>query len=168
MTTFVVYVVVLAFVAGGFFLVASLVFGRGEELAPLPPGTTPTVLPESVITATDVRALRFRQVVRGYRAAEVDWALERLAGEIERLRAELDHQPTAGTTDAPDAAHAPDAPDAFAPDTPDAPDAVGTAGATEAAGTAGTAGTADAAGALGALHSAGAAPAPGPTHERLT
>lgn len=87
MTTFVVYVVVLALVAGVFFLVASLVFGRGEELAPLPPGVTPTVLPAADISASDVRALRFPQALRGYRAAEVDWALARLAEEIDRLRA---------------------------------------------------------------------------------
>lgn len=90
MTTLAIYLVVLVVVGALLFLLASLVFGRGEELAPLPAGTTPTVLPATDVTGTDVRELRFQQVVRGYKAGEVDWALERLAAEIERLRAEIE------------------------------------------------------------------------------
>lgn len=36
-----------------------------------------------------MRALRFQQTLRGYKASEVDWALDRLAEEIEYLRAQL-------------------------------------------------------------------------------
>ncbi len=90
MTTLAIYLVVLLVVGALLFLLASLVFGRGEELAPLPAGTTPTVLPATDVTGTDVRELRFQQVVRGYKAGEVDWALERLAAEIERLHAEIE------------------------------------------------------------------------------
>jgi len=89
MGTALVYVVIMVAVAGALFLAASLVFGRGEELAPLPAGHTTAVLPEHGVDGADVRALRFQQVVRGYRAREVDWVLERLATEIDALRAEL-------------------------------------------------------------------------------
>lgn len=89
MGTALVYLVVMAAVAGVLFLLASVVFGRGEELAPLPAGHTAAVLPAHGVDGTAVRALRFQQVVRGYKASEVDWALERLALEIDELRAQL-------------------------------------------------------------------------------
>lgn len=83
------YVLAVGLVATILFLLASVVFGRGEELAALPEGTTATALPVADITAADVRALRFRQVVRGYKASEVDWALDRLGAEIDALREQL-------------------------------------------------------------------------------
>lgn len=50
--------------------------------------------PEGALTADDVSGLRFSLALRGYRMAEVDAAIDRLAGElaardaeIERLRA---------------------------------------------------------------------------------
>ncbi len=89
MGTALIYLVIMVAVAGALFLAASLVFGRGEELAPLPAGHTATVLPEHGVDGAAVRALRFQQVVRGYKASEVDWALERLALEIDALRDEL-------------------------------------------------------------------------------
>ena len=85
-----VYLVVVIAVATVFFGIAAAVFGRGEELAPLPPGATPTRLPAGPIHGDDVRALRFQQVLRGYRMLEVDWVLERLADELDRVRAERD------------------------------------------------------------------------------
>ena len=85
-----VYVVVVALVAAVVYLVAALVFGRGEELAPMPAGATPTRLPARDLAGDDVRDLRFQQAVRGYRMSEVDWAVERLAAEIDTLRARLD------------------------------------------------------------------------------
>lgn len=88
MGTAVVYVLVLAVVAALVFVLAAAVFGRGEELAPLAPDATPTRLPAREVSGTDVKELRFQQVVRGYRMAEVDWALDRLAGELDRVRAE--------------------------------------------------------------------------------
>ncbi|MCP2261875.1 DivIVA domain-containing protein [Streptoalloteichus tenebrarius] len=95
MTTALIYLVVMVAVAAVVFLIASAVFGRGEELAPLPPGASPTRLPPAEVTGDDVRALRFQQAVRGYRMSEVDWALERLAGELDQLRgrvAELERE----------------------------------------------------------------------------
>lgn len=89
MLTLLLYVLFVALVGAVLFFVASAVFGRGEEMAPLPPGTTATVLPIDNLAGADVRALRFQQTVRGYKASEVDWALDRLADEIDTLRAQL-------------------------------------------------------------------------------
>ncbi|WP_073487446.1 DivIVA domain-containing protein [Streptoalloteichus hindustanus] len=89
MTTALIYLVVMIAVAAVVFLLASAVFGRGEELAPLPPGASPTRLPPEDVTGDDVRALRFQQAVRGYRMSEVDWALEHLAGEVDQLRGRI-------------------------------------------------------------------------------
>ncbi|GAA1842586.1 DivIVA domain-containing protein [Pseudonocardia ailaonensis] len=90
MGTALIYLIVVAVVAAVVFLLASLVFGRGEELAPLAPGATPTRLPAGEVAGTDVRALRFQQVVRGYRMGEVDWVLDRLAEELDRVAEERD------------------------------------------------------------------------------
>lgn len=88
--TALIYLVVMAAVAAVVFGIASLVFGRGEELPPLAPGATPTRLPVDHVTGVDVRELRFPQAVRGYRMAEVDWVLDRLAGELDRSTSERD------------------------------------------------------------------------------
>ncbi|MGV0154338.1 DivIVA domain-containing protein [Rhodococcus sp. GB-02] len=89
MMTILLYLIVMALVGAMLFLAASAVFGRSEELPPLPPGTTATVLPAEDVTGADVDALRFQQVLRGYKASEVDWALHRLGMEIDSLRAQL-------------------------------------------------------------------------------
>ncbi|HEY0501310.1 MAG TPA: DivIVA domain-containing protein [Kutzneria sp.] len=89
MTTVLIYLVVMAVVAGVVFLAASLVFGRGEELAPLPPGASPTRLPADSVTEQDIQDLRFQQVFRGYKMSEVDWALDRLGREVSELRARV-------------------------------------------------------------------------------
>jgi DivIVA domain-containing protein len=83
------YLVVLVLVAIVLFGAASLLFGRGEQLPPLPRGTTATVLPAYGVTGADVDAVKFTQVLRGYKTSEVDWVLERLARELEVLRGEL-------------------------------------------------------------------------------
>jgi DivIVA domain-containing protein len=90
--TALIYLLVIAAVAAVVFGLSAVVFGRGEELDPLPPGATPTRLPASEVHGRDVRDLRFQQAVRGYRMDEVDWALGRLADELDRgamERAEL-------------------------------------------------------------------------------
>ncbi|TDD53649.1 DivIVA domain-containing protein [Saccharopolyspora elongata] len=89
MASALIYLFVVLAVAAVAYLLASLVFGRGEQLAPLPPGSTPTRLPPADIEGADVRALRFQQVLRGYKASEVDWALERLAGELDELHGRI-------------------------------------------------------------------------------
>ena len=90
MTLILLYLVVLILVGAVLFGIAGLVFGRGEQLPPLPPETTATELPASGVTAEDVAAVKFAQVLRGYKTSEVDWVLERLGAEIDQLRAQLD------------------------------------------------------------------------------
>src|SRR6185436_143029 len=89
MGTALIYLLVVVAVAAAVFGLASAVFGRGEELAPLPPDATPTRLPVGDVGGDDVRALRFQQVVRGYKMAEVDWVLDRVAAERDDLRARV-------------------------------------------------------------------------------
>ncbi|MEW5808431.1 MAG: DivIVA domain-containing protein [Actinomycetota bacterium] len=89
MTLVLLYLVVLVLVGIVLFAIGSVLFGRGEALPPLPQATTATRLPATEITGADVEALKFTQTLRGYKASEVDWALERLGREIDHLRAEL-------------------------------------------------------------------------------
>ncbi|WP_327109951.1 DivIVA domain-containing protein [Nocardia sp. NBC_01730] len=96
MLTMLLYVLIVGLVAAVLFLLASAVFGRSEELGPLPEGATATLLPAERITGADVRALRFQQVVRGYKAAEVDWALARLAARIDELQRQVADVQAAG------------------------------------------------------------------------
>lgn len=90
MTLILLYLVVLILVAIVLFGIASVVFGRGEPLPPLPRATTATMLPAFEVTGADVEAVKFTQVLRGYKTNEVDWVLDRLGAEIDQLRAELD------------------------------------------------------------------------------
>jgi DivIVA domain-containing protein len=83
------YLVVLVLVAVVLFGIASVLFGRGETLPPLPRATTATVLPASGVTGDDVDAIKLTQVLRGYKTSEVDWVLDRLAAELDLLRGEL-------------------------------------------------------------------------------
>ena len=76
----------MVLVAAVVFLVASVVFGRGEQLPPLPPGASPTRLPADDVTSADLRNVRFQLVLRGYKMSEVDWVLHRLGNEIDSLR----------------------------------------------------------------------------------
>lgn len=89
MGTALIYLVVMILVAAVIYLLASAVFGRGEELPPLPPGGSPTRLPPGELAGDDVRGVRFQQVLRGYKMSEVDWVLARLSTEIDDLRARL-------------------------------------------------------------------------------
>lgn len=85
-----VYLLIAAVVAALVFMIASLVFGRGEDLPALPRDATPTWLPNGSITGQDLRSVRFALVLRGYRMSEVDWVLQRAAAEVDALRARLD------------------------------------------------------------------------------
>ena len=89
MTTVLQYLVIAAVVAAILFGIALLVFGRGEQLSPLPARTSPVDLPDRNISGEDVRGVRFALAARGYRMSDVDWALERLATELDGLRAQL-------------------------------------------------------------------------------
>lgn len=89
MTTVLQYLVIAAAIGGIIFVVAVFVFGRGEQMAPLPARTSPTELPDDGITGQHVRGVRFAMALRGYRMSDVDWALERMATELDELRAQL-------------------------------------------------------------------------------
>jgi DivIVA domain-containing protein len=124
------YLVVLVLVAIVLFGAASLLFGRGEQLPPLPRGTTATVLPAFGVTGSDVDAVKFTQVLRGYKASEVDWVLDRLARELEALRGQLAAVHAASAAKAAKASQASRASDAEAAEAeadglelPDGPDA---------------------------------------------
>jgi len=88
-TTVLQYLVIAAVIGLVVFGIAVFVFGRGEQLAPLSPRVSPTELPDTEMTADDVRKVRFAMALRGYRMSDVDWALERMAGELDRLRAQV-------------------------------------------------------------------------------
>ncbi len=95
-TTVLLYLVVAAVIGLVVFFLAVFVFGRGEQMAPLDPRTSPAELPEEDITAEDVRKIRFGVALRGYRMSDVDWTLERLGEQIDQLRrdnAELRGEP---------------------------------------------------------------------------
>jgi DivIVA domain-containing protein len=88
-TLVLLYLVVLVLVAVVLFGIGSVLFGRGERLPPLPRATTATVLPASGVASSDVEAVKFTQVLRGYKTSEVDWVLDRLGQELDSLRGEL-------------------------------------------------------------------------------
>jgi DivIVA domain-containing protein len=106
--TFLTYLFGLVVACGLLFLVASFAFGRGEELAPMPADGTPVELPdERPVRGDDVRGLRLSVVLRGYRMAEVDWVLDRLAAQLEdrdqeiaRLRTAAGPEPSGARLDA--------------------------------------------------------------------
>ena len=86
MITVLLYLVIAALIGVVVFFLAVVVFGRGEQMAPLDPRTAPAELPEADIRSADVTALRFSMALRGYRMSDVDWALARLAGELQSVR----------------------------------------------------------------------------------
>lgn len=89
MTLVLLYLVVLILVGVVLFGLGSVLFGRGEPLPPLPRATTATALPASGVTGADVDAVKFTQTVRGYKASEVDWVLDRLGQELDLLRGQI-------------------------------------------------------------------------------
>lgn len=85
------YLVVAALIAGVVFAVTLVVFGRGEQLSPLPPRTSPSQLPEAgQVVGADVKALRLGVAMRGYRMSDVDWTLDRLGEELDLVRSDRD------------------------------------------------------------------------------
>lgn len=80
---------IAAVIAAVMFGIAVFVFGRGEQMAPLPARTSPSELPAENVRGDHVRQVRFGLALRGYRMSDVDWTLERLADEIDGLRTRL-------------------------------------------------------------------------------
>ncbi len=100
MTTVLQYLVIAAVIGGIVFALAVFLFGRGEQMAALAPRTSPTELPDKGVTGQDVRSVRFGMALRGYRMSDVDWTLERLATELDALRAQLaERQPQPASAD---------------------------------------------------------------------
>lgn len=96
MITVLEYLVIAAVIGLVVFLIAVFVFGRGEQMAALAPRTSPSELPEGAIGGDAVRGVRFGLALRGYRMSDVDWTLDRLAEELDRLHrrvAELGGEP---------------------------------------------------------------------------
>lgn len=64
--------------------IAMLAAGRGEPMAPAYDDRPDTRVPgDRPLTGVDLRAVRFPLAFRGYRMAEVDALLERLAAELD-------------------------------------------------------------------------------------
>ena len=101
MTDLLLTVLATALVAGIGFGVAAFVLERTPGLSePQPDGVSRPLPEERQLTGADVRALRFDLAIRGYRMAQVDAALHRLATELEQTKqrvAELEDQVAAGT-----------------------------------------------------------------------
>lgn len=86
MTTVLFYLVIAAAIGLVIFFLAVFVFGRGEQMAPLDPRTSPAELPDENISSEDISKIRFAVGLRGYRMSDVDWTLERLGDQIDQLR----------------------------------------------------------------------------------
>lgn len=70
-------------VAALVFVVAALAVGWFDRMAPAPPDAAPTGLPaDGPVGAREVGGVRLNLAFRGYRMAEVDALLDRLAGEL--------------------------------------------------------------------------------------
>jgi DivIVA domain-containing protein len=103
-TTVLFYFVIAAVIGLVIFFLVVFVFGRGEQMAPLDPRTSPAELPDHDITSEDVRKIRFSLALRGYRMSDVDWTLERLGDQLDVLRRE--NAELRGETSDPEAAPA--------------------------------------------------------------
>jgi DivIVA domain-containing protein len=75
------FAILVVLALGGVAMVAS---GRGEPLAPAYDDRPDVGVPATgPLRAEDLRKARFGMVLRGYRMAEVDALLERLAAQLE-------------------------------------------------------------------------------------
>ncbi len=72
----------IVIVAAVVFAVAALAVGRFDRLRPAPPDSASVGLPAGMVTAGDINRTRFAMALRGYRMAEVDAVLLRLAEEL--------------------------------------------------------------------------------------
>ncbi|NUR08747.1 MAG: DivIVA domain-containing protein [Nocardioidaceae bacterium] len=85
------FAIVVVVVMGGIAVVAS---GRGGALAePFDDRPDARVPADGPLTAQDLRRVRFSTAFRGYRMAEVDALLDRLAAEIEPPPAPAEQPP---------------------------------------------------------------------------
>lgn len=76
--------ILVVLVLGG---VAAVAAGRAGTLSEEAPDRAPVVLPDGPLTGGDLRRVRFPLAVRGYRMADVDALLDRLAHQLDEERA---------------------------------------------------------------------------------
>ena len=77
------FAILIVLALGGVAVVAA---GRGQPMRPAYDDAPDSLVPaDGPVTADDLRRVRFPLAVRGYRMAEVDALLERLAEEREEL-----------------------------------------------------------------------------------
>jgi DivIVA domain-containing protein len=77
--------------------IAVVAAGRGTPMAPAYDDAPDALVPaEGPLTAADLRRVRFPIALRGYRMAEVDALLERLAEEREAVEREAAAPPQGG------------------------------------------------------------------------
>lgn len=98
MWTVIQYLFIALVVGAVVFAVAMVVFGRAEQLAPLPVRNSPTHLPDGSISAAEIHGVRFGVALRGYRMSDVDWTLDRLAEEVDRLHERIAVLESGGVT----------------------------------------------------------------------
>jgi DivIVA domain-containing protein len=90
------FAILVVLALGGVAVVAA---GRGEPMGPAYDDAPDSLVPaDGPVTAEDLRRIRFPLAVRGYRMAEVDALLERLADEREAADREAPESETAGET----------------------------------------------------------------------
>ncbi|WP_241238317.1 DivIVA domain-containing protein [Nocardioides pantholopis] len=88
------FAVVIVLALGAVAVVAA---GRGEPMTPPAPERTPSGLPRTgPLSAQDLRTVRFPLAFRGYRMADVDDLLDRLAAEREQEQAQPAPRPAPG------------------------------------------------------------------------
>ncbi len=97
------FAILVVLLLGG---IAAVAAGRGRPLAEAyddRPDTdlTDTVLPDRPLGADDLRRVRFPLALRGYRMAEVDALLSRLADQLEQATGDADRGARGGSADQP-------------------------------------------------------------------
>jgi DivIVA domain-containing protein len=89
-TVLVLYAFLAAIAAIVLFALFIFVLPKGEQIAVAVPDSAPWGLPaEATLTADDIVSLRLPVGLRGYRFAEADVLLDRLADELRRRDAEI-------------------------------------------------------------------------------
>ena len=90
------FAILIVLALGGIAVVAS---GRGTPMSPAYDDAADALVPaHGPVTADDLRRIRFPLAFRGYRMAEVDALLQRLAEEKEDLDAGLPRRTSEGDT----------------------------------------------------------------------
>jgi DivIVA domain-containing protein len=93
------FAILIVLALGGIAVVAS---GRGAPMGPAYEDANDALVPASgPITADDLRRIRFPLAFRGYRMAEVDALLQRLAEEKEQLEDGVPHDGPEGDAHRP-------------------------------------------------------------------